>query len=75
MFSPDIQYLIAQEKYKELRRDAARHQLIKAARLGRSDNSESFRRTVGWIGSRLVRWGAKLQRSDQGKPQTLTQRG
>jgi hypothetical protein len=75
MFSPDIHYLVGQEKLEELRRDAARHQLIQTARLGRPDKRESLRRMAGRIGSRLMTWGSKLQGYDQGRHQTLTQRG
>jgi len=61
MFSPEIHYLVAQEKYKDLRRDVERHQLIQLARLQRSDNREPLRRMAGWLGARLVAWGSKLQ--------------
>ena len=70
MFSPELHYLVGQERYKDLRRDAARHQLIQTTRLGRPDKRESLRRMAGWIGSQLVTWGSKLQQH-----QTLTQRG
>jgi hypothetical protein len=70
MFSPDIHYLVGQEKYKDLRRDAERYQLIQIARVRRSDKRESLRSMAGWIGSQLVTWGSKLQGY-----QTLTQRG
>ena len=75
MFSPDIHYLVGKEKYKDLRRDAERHQLIQTARLGRPDKKESVRRMAGWIGSQLMTWGSKLQRYDHSRHQTLTQRG
>ena len=70
MFSPDIHYLVGQEKLKDMRRDAERHQLIQTARLGRPNKREALRRMAGWLGSQLVSWGSMLQRS-----QTLPQRG
>jgi hypothetical protein len=70
MFSPDIHYLVGQEKYKDMRRDAERHQLIQTARLGRPDKRDSLRRIAGWLGAHLVAWGSRLQRY-----QTLPQRG
>ena len=70
MFSPEVHYLVGKEKYKDLRRDAERHQLIQIATLRRPDKRETLRRMAGWIGSRLVTWGAKLQGY-----QTLLQRG
>jgi hypothetical protein len=70
MFSPEIHYLVSQEKYKDLRRDVERHRLIQIARLQGSDNGEPRRRLVGWVGARLVAWGSKLQGY-----QPVTQRG
>ena len=75
MFSPDIHYLVGQEKLKDMRRDAERHQLIQTARLRRPDKKESLRRMAGWFGSQLMTWGSKLQRYDHGQHQTLIQRG
>jgi hypothetical protein len=70
MFSLEIHYLVGKEKYKDLRRDVERHQLIQIAKLGRPDKRESLRRMAGWLGSRLVMWGSMLQGH-----QTSTQRG
>ena len=70
MFSLEVHYLVGKEKYKDLRRDAERHQLIQTTRLGRPDKRESLRRMAGWLGSRLVMWGSMLQGH-----QTSTQRG
>ena len=75
MFSPDIHYLVGQEKYKDMRRDAERYQLIQIARLGRPNERESFRRMAGWVGSQLMAWGSKLQHYGHGQHQTLNQRG
>jgi hypothetical protein len=70
MFSPDVHYLVSQEKYKDLRRDVERHHLIQIARLQGPDKRESLRRMAGWLGAHLVTWGSKLQRY-----QPVTQRG
>ena len=75
MFSPDIHYLVGQEKLKDMRRDAERHQLIQTARLRGPDKRKSLRKTAGWIGFRLMTWGSKLQRYDHGRHQSLNQRG
>ena len=75
MFSPDIHYLVSKEKYKDLRRDAERHQLIQTVRLRRPDKRELLRKMADWIGSQLLTWGSKLQRYDHGRHQTLNQRG
>ena len=70
MFSPEAHYLVGKERYKDLRRDVERHQLIQIASVGRPAKRESLRSIAGWLGSRLVTWGSKLQRY-----QTLPQRG
>jgi hypothetical protein len=75
MFSPEVHYLVCKEISKDLRQNAARQQLIKTAGLRRADSRESFRRMASWVGTRLVTWGSKLRRYDQGRHQTLTQRG
>ena len=73
MFSHEAHYLIRKEQYKDLRRNAARHQLINTALLGRPNNGKSIRRMAGWFGSRMIKWGAKLQHQDQ--HQTAIQHG
>ena len=70
MFSPDIHYLVTQEKYKDLRRDVERHQLIQIAGVRRRDTRASLRRMSAWLGAHLVMWGSKLQGY-----QPVTQRG
>ena len=73
MYSPDVHYLVCKEISKDLRRGAARHQLIRTALLQRPDNRESLRKIAGRIGTRLVSWGLVLQHYEQGQQQTLTQ--
>lgn len=73
MFSSDVHYLVGKEKFKDMQRDAARQQLILAAKLGRPHNGELFWRMAGRIVFQLRAWGSKLQRHDQGRPQTLPQ--
>ncbi len=76
MFSPEVHQMIFEEKYKDLQRELDHHQLVKTALLRRSDNRESYRRMAGWIGSRMVAWGSKLQRYNQSQRQTtIIQRG
>ena len=73
MFSLEVHYLVSKEKYKDLRRDAARHQLIQTARLRRPDKRESLWKMVSRIGSQLMTWGSKPKRYVQGQHQTLIQ--
>jgi len=54
--------LLAQEKYKELLREAEHLRLIQAARLEQPGDGGLLRQVVGWIGAQMVRWGSKLQR-------------
>lgn len=70
MFSPDIHYLVGKEKYKDLRRDVERHQLIQMATVHQPAKRESLRKMAGWLGTQLVAWGSMLQGH-----QTSTQRG
>jgi hypothetical protein len=70
MFSPDIHYLVSKEKYKDLRRDVERHQLIQIATLQGLDKRGLPQRMAGSLGAHLVTWGSKLQRY-----QPVTQRG
>jgi hypothetical protein len=70
MFSPDMHYLVGKEKYKDLRRDVERHQLIQIASVRQPDKREPLRRMAGWFGSWLVMWGSMLQGH-----QTSTQQG
>ena len=74
MYSFEVHYLVRKEQYKDLRRDVARHQLIRIATLRQPDNRGSLRRMAGWIGTQMVKWGSKLQRNDHQR-QTLTQQG
>ena len=73
MFFVEIDYLVRKEQYKDLQREAARQQLIQAATLRGSSNTESLRKMAGWIGVQMVKFGSKLQHYDQYQHQTLSQ--
>ena len=75
MFSSEAHYLVLKEQHKDLQRDAARHQLIKTALLGQSNNRKPGRRMAGWFGFQLVKWGSKLQRYNQARHHTVIQHG
>jgi len=75
MFSLEVHQLIFEEKYKDFQRDAARYQLVKTALLRHPNNRGLVRRTVGWFGFQMVKWGSKLQHYNQGQHKTVTQHG
>lgn len=73
MFSAEAHYLISKDRQKDMRRDAARHQLIRDLRLQQPSHGTMGRSISGKIGALMVTWGAKLQRLDQGRQQPLPQ--
>jgi hypothetical protein len=56
-----IDFLVTQEQYKDLLREAEHERLIQAAGLRQSGSWRLHRKVAGWIGARMVRWGRKLQ--------------
>jgi hypothetical protein len=54
-------FLVRREHYKNLLWEAEQERLIRAAGLRQPGNRRLHRTVVGWIGTRMVRWGHKLQ--------------
>jgi len=75
MYSPEVHYLVRKEMYKDLQRDVARHQLIRAVTLRQPNNEDRLRKIAGSIGAQMVKLGLKLQHYDQGQHPTLTPQG
>jgi hypothetical protein len=57
-----MNFLLVQEHYKEMLREAEHERLIRAAGLRQPGNWRLRRKIANWIGARLVSWGWKLQR-------------
>ena len=57
-----LDFLVCQEQYKDLLREAECERLIRAAGLRQPGNRRLHRKVAGWIGTQMVRWGWKLQR-------------
>lgn len=74
MFLSEVDYLLRREQYKDLRRDAARHHLIRIVMPRQPDKGASLQGMAGWIGAQMVKWGSKLQRNNHQR-QSLTQQG
>ncbi|TEU13715.1 MAG: hypothetical protein E3J21_17900 [Anaerolineales bacterium] len=55
-------FLVGQEHYKELLREAERERLIRAAELRQLGNWRLHQKVADWIGAQMVSWGRKLQR-------------
>jgi hypothetical protein len=54
-------FLVRQEQYQDLLREAEKERLIQAAELHRSDRWGLPRQTANWLGTYVVKWGLKLQ--------------
>lgn len=58
-------FLIAQERHKDLLRQVERERLIRAARLRQTGNWRGRWKVAGWVGGQMVKWGCKLQGYDR----------
>ena len=61
MYLSQITFLIHQERYKELLREAERYRLVRKVRAGREKRHLSYRQALAWLGRRLIAWGWRLQ--------------
>ena len=52
---------LARQEYKERLRNLERQQRLQAARLQHGTDLKSYQKAAGWLGTQLVKWGAKLQ--------------
>jgi hypothetical protein len=68
-----VDFLVRQERYKDLLREAEHERLLQAAGLRQSGNRRSQRKVANWIGDQMVRWGRKLQRDGTAPSPSCTQ--
>ena len=61
MFPNELEFLVRQEHYKDLLREAERARLVRQMRAGQERRDRFYRRTLIWLGCRLVVWGWRLQ--------------
>lgn len=54
-------FLVRQEQYQDLLREAEKERLIQAAELSRNGQWGLLRQTATWLGPYVVKWGLKLQ--------------
>ena len=54
-------YMAQKEYYKDHARAARNYRLVREAMAGQDRNSRLVRRTLTWLGQRLVIWGTRLQ--------------
>jgi hypothetical protein len=73
MFSPEMLQLVNGEKQKDLQRELDHRKVVQAALLQAGPQSMSYRKAAGWLGTQLVKWGAKLQSYDGAPLQTKFQ--
>jgi hypothetical protein len=60
MLASEVDFLVRQERYKDLLREAAHERLIRAAKPRPSGNRGPRRELAGWLGARMVGWGCAL---------------
>ena len=61
MLPSQMSFLIHQERYKDLLREAERYRLVRQALAGRERRDRFHCRALTWLGRRLVAWGWRLQ--------------
>ncbi len=61
MFPSERDFLVGREHYKDLLREAERARLVRRMRAGQERRDHFYRRTLTWLGCRLVVWGWRLQ--------------
>lgn len=54
-------FLVRQEQYQDLLREAEQERLIQAAELSQNGQWGWPRQTTHWLGTYVVKWGLKLQ--------------
>jgi hypothetical protein len=62
LFDWELDYLARKEHVKDLIREVEQAQLIDAAQFG-ADQAGSQSKVTHWLGSQMIKWGSKLQRS------------
>lgn len=61
-------FLVRQEQYQDLLREAEQERLIQAAELPQVGKWGSPRQTAHWLGTYVVKWGLKLQANRSSPP-------
>lgn len=60
MFPFEIKFLVRQEQYKDLLREAEHRRLIRAGRPRPTGSGRLYRKAADWIGTKMVSWGCGL---------------
>jgi len=61
MFLNDNDFRVAQERYKDLLREAERERLVRQILLDHRKRNHFSHQALSWLGRRLVTWGQHLQ--------------
>lgn len=69
MFPSDKDFRVAQERYKDLLREAQRHRLVQQSFPDRRKRHYLSHRVLSWLGRRLVAWGQHLQERHGATPE------
>ena len=60
MLSPETTYLVKQEQHTDRIKQLQREQLLQEVGLHNAQ-WEAHKKAAGWLGNRMVKWGAKLE--------------
>ena len=60
MLSPETTYLVKQEQHKDRIRQLQQQQLLQQVGLN-NEHDATYKKAIGWLGNRMVKWGAKLE--------------
>ena len=61
MLSLEVTYLVYQEQKKDYLREVEQGQLLRIALSARSKENRVHKRALAWLGSQLVKYGARLE--------------
>ena len=61
MFPNELEFLVHQEHYKDLLREAERARLVRQMQAGQERRNHLYCRALTWLGGQLVGWGWRLQ--------------
>ncbi len=68
MLSNHGDFLIRQEQYQDLLREAEKERLVRTAEFQPSGQWGLPRQTANWLGTYVVKWGLKLQANGSSVP-------
>ena len=71
-FNVDPKYQFLKERHQDLIREAEKERLIRYALSGRLKHPPIYKRTLCWLGHRLIAWGDNLLKRFEAEPGDLS---